>query len=73
MSKVDVEIVSHMTRVGSLHKRIMLPEEWQELLPTATTRRFLEWCDKESINAGKACVVAMTLLDLLLRKLMAAD
>jgi len=70
MSRVDVEIVSHMTRVGSLHKRIMLPEEWQELLPTATTRRFLEWCDKESINAGKACVVAMTLLDLLLRKLM---
>jgi len=70
MSKVNVEIVTHMTRVSSLHKRLMLPEEWKALMPTATTRQFLRWCDRESINAGKACVVAMTLLDLLLRKLM---
>lgn len=70
MPKVNVDIVSHATRVGSLHKRIMFPEEWKELLPAATTPRFLEWCDRESVNAGKACVVAMTLLDLLLRKLM---
>jgi len=70
MPKVNVGIVTHMTRVGSLHKRLMLPEEWKELMPTATTSQFLQWCDKESVNAGKACVVAMTLLDILLRKLM---
>jgi len=70
MSKVNVVVVSHMTRVGSLRDRIILPEEWKELMPTATTHQFLEWCDRESVNAGKACVVAMTLLDLLLRKLM---
>lgn len=37
-----------------------------------TTQNFVKWCDRESVNAGKACVVAMTLLDLLLRKLMEA-
>ena len=64
-------MVGVTTRVCSINRRVKLPKEWQKLLPTATTQRFVQWCDEESVNAGKACVVAMTLLDLLLRKMVA--
>ena len=72
MPRVTIQTVGVTTRVCSINRRVMLPKEWQKLLPKATTQRFIQWCDEESVNAGRACVVAMTLLDLLLRKMVAA-
>ena len=73
MPKVTVQTVGVTTRVCSINRRVRLPKEWQKLLRTATTQRFVQWCDEESVHAGKACVVTMVLLDLLLRKMVASE